>query len=80
MDFMVNNLYSVNLVGIYHPPPSTKNLPKSVFIDEFSVFLSKNIMHLPNLVITGDFNMRVNDSKDHDVNVCTDTMLSLGLD
>ena len=51
-----------------------------MFIDEFSVFLSENVMHLPNLVITGDFNMRVNDSEDHDVNVFTDTMYSLGLD
>ena len=79
-NIMVNNSDSVNLVGIYHPPPSTKNPPNSVFIDEFSVFLSENIMHLPNLVITGDFNMRVNDSEDHDVNVFTDTMHSLGLD
>ena len=46
----------------------------------FSVFLSENIMHLPNLVITRDFNMRVNDSEDHDVNVFTLTMHSLGLD
>ena len=77
---MVNNSDSVNLVGIYHPPPSTKNPPNSVFMDEFSVFLSENIMHLPNLVITGDIKMRVNDSEDHDVNVFTDTMHSLGLD
>ena len=79
-NIMINNSDSVNLVGIYHPPPSTKNPSNSVFIDEFSIFLTESIMHLPNLLITGDFNIRVNALEDPDVNVFTTTMHSFGLD
>lgn len=71
---------SLNVLGIYHPPPSDKNPPNSVFIDEIAKFMADEIMHLESLVILGDFNIRVNDTDDHDVTAFSDTFYALGLD
>ena len=50
------------------------------FIDEFSEYLAEELAEHRNLVITGDFNLHVNDPEDHDGEVFIDTMLALGLD
>jgi hypothetical protein len=36
----------MNIVGIYHPPPSNKNPPNSVFIDEIAKFMAEEILQL----------------------------------
>ena len=43
-------------------------------------FLAEVLAEHRNLVITGDFNLHVNDTEDQDGEVFTDTMLALGLD
>ena len=70
----------INVIGIYHPSPSKKNPPVSVFIDEISVFLAEQILQLENVLITGDFNIRINDTEDYEVNTFSDILYSLGLD
>ena len=76
----LNDADFINAVGIYHPPPSKKNPPNSVFIDEFSKFLCDEIMQLGNFVLIGDFNIRINDQEDNDVIAFCDTLYALGLD
>ena len=66
---------------IYHPPYSeTYQVTHNQFQDEFSEFLAEVLVEHRNLMITGDFNLHVNDSEDQDGEVFTDTMLALGLD
>ena len=70
----------INIIGIYHPPPSSKNASNSVFIDEISKFMVDEILQLENIVILGDFNIRVNDIADNEVIAFRDTLYALGLD
>ena len=56
----------MNIVGIYHPPPSTVNPSNIVFVDEFAKFLAEDVMQMDNVVITGDFNMRINNTDDNE--------------
>ena len=70
----------INVLGIYHPPPTGKNPPNSVFIDEASKFIAEEIMNLENIVILGDFNIRINDAEDNEVSAFSDTFHALGLD
>ena len=44
------------LITIYHPPCTTQNSTDNQFIE----WLSENLATLPNVVITGDFNIHVN--------------------
>ncbi len=52
----LGSFYSVML---YHPPG-----PYSSFLDEFSDFLSDLVTHTDNIIIFGDFNIRVNHKTD----------------
>ena len=71
----------LTVCAIYHPPYSeTYQVTNNQFLDEFSEFLAEALAEHRNLVITGDFNLHVNDSKDQDGEVFTDTMVALGLD
>ena len=51
-----------------------------MFIDEIFVFLAEQILQLENVLITGDFNIRINDTEDYEVNTFSDILYSLGLD
>ena len=50
------------------------------FVDEFSEYIAEELAEHKNLMITGDFNLHVNDPEDQDGEVFIDTMLALGLD
>ena len=71
----------LTVCAIYHPPYSeTYQVTNNQFLDEFSEFLTEVLAEHRNLVITGDVNLHVNDPKDQEGEVFTDTMLALGLD
>ena len=75
-----NNI-SLTVLAIYHPPYS--NVNKSTngqFIDEFAEFLVDLLMEYNNVIIMGDFNIRLDNTKDPDVTAFMDTMSALGLD
>jgi hypothetical protein len=71
---------NINIVGIYHPPPSEKSASNSSFIDELSVFLAENILSLNNIIIIGDFNIHVNETEENEVLSFTSILEALGLD
>ena len=71
----------LTVCAICHPPYSeTYQVTNNQFIDEFSEFLAEVLAEHRNLVITGNFNLHVNDSEDQEGEVFTDTMLVFGLD
>ena len=71
----------LTVCAIYHPPYSeTYQVTNNQFIDEFSGFLAEVLAEHRNLVITGDFNLHVNDCEDQEGKDFIDTMLTLGLD
>ena len=74
-------ILSLTVLAIYHPPYS--NVNKSTnrqFIDEFAEFLVDFLMEYNNVIIMGDFNIRLDNTKDPDVTAFMDTMSALGLD
>ena len=57
----------LTVCAIYHPPYSeTYQVTNNQFLDEFSEFLAKVLAEHRNLVITGDFNLHVNDPEDQE--------------
>ena len=57
-----------------------QNNTANQFIDQFTEWLSENLATLPNVVITGNFNMHVNCKKwDNNAHVFTNTLRALGL-
>ena len=71
----------LTVCAIYHPPYSeTYEVTNNQFIDEFSEHLTEELAEHRNLVITGDFNLHVNDTEDQNGEVFIDTMLALGQD
>ena len=76
----INQKKFINFVCIYNPPPSTKNPSNSLFVDEFSNFLAENIMKIENVVIAGDFNIKINNIVDNDAAAFNDMMYALGFD
>ena len=71
----------LTVCAIYHPPYSeTYQVTNNQFLDEFSEFLVEVLAEHRNLVITGYFNLHVNDSEDQEGVIFTDIMLALGLD
>ena len=72
---------SLTILAIYHPPYS--NINKSTngqFIDEFAEFLVDFLTEYSNVIIMGDFNIRLDNTEDPDVTAFIDTMSALGLD
>ena len=68
-------------VAIYHPPYS--NINKSTngqFIDEFAEFLVDFLTEYSNVIIMGDFNIRLDNTEDPNVTAFIDSMSALGLD
>ena len=77
--FHPNNI-SLTILAIYHPPYS--NINKSTngqFIDEFAEFLVNFLTEYSNIIIMGDFNIRLDNTEDPDVTAFIDTMSALGL-
>ena len=61
---------------IVHAPK--KKPSNSVFVDEFSNFLAEDIVQIENVVIVGDFNIRINNIDDNDAVVLNNMMYALG--
>ena len=75
-----NNI-SLTVLAIYHPPYS--NINKSTngqFIDEIAEFMVDFLTEYNNVIIMGDFNIRLDNTEDPDVIVFIDTIMALGLD
>ena len=48
---------------VYHPPYTTSNtITYTTFIDEFTEWLTDQIVNYDNLYITGDFNIYINNT------------------
>ena len=75
-----NNI-SLTILAIYHP--SYSNINKSTngqFIDEFTGFLVDFLTEYSNVIIMGDFDIRLDNTEDPDVTAFINTMSALGLD
>ena len=65
------------LVNIYRPPSSSKySQPISVFLDEFQTFLSSAATTPHEFIITGDFNIHLDDHLDSSAQQFTDLLSS----
>ena len=57
-----------------------QNNTDNQFIEQFTEWLSDNLATLPNVVITGDFNIHINCKEvDNNAHIFTDTLKALGL-
>ena len=68
------------IIGIYHPPYSTKNpFTNVMFIDDLTEWLPGQLIDSNNVVLAGDFNIHMNKlDLDDDVCVFIDTLEALG--
>ena len=58
---------SFQMVVIYRPPPSSENkLTTTLFFDEFSTLLESTSVGTDRVLLTGDFNVNVDDNDDRD--------------
>ena len=74
------NNYSFTCIGVYHPPGAAKDQVSDVsFTDELTDKLSLILPDLSSVIITGDFNIHVNDVSDDGAIFFTEALLSLGL-
>ena len=72
---------TVIILAIYHPPYTKSNLASNTnFIDEFLEFLVHFIPKYQNFIITGDFNLHMDNSNDLYGNILKDNIKALGLD
>ena len=66
---------SLNMAAIYRPPDK----PVSSFVNEFLDYMERNINSTGKLLLTGDFNIHVNDPESPDANTFLDVLDSFGL-
>ena len=69
----------LTIVGLYHPPHSSKNPPNSVFIDEIIGLLTEILPVNKSHIIIGDFNIHINDNEDVEAQIFSESMEALGL-
>ena len=69
----------LTIVGLYHPPHTSKNPPNSIFIDEIIDLLTEILPANNNHIILGDFNIYINDNEDVDAQIYSESMEALGL-
>ena len=63
------------VTGIYHPPYSVHNpLTNSMFMDDFTNFISDIQWWRMNNYILGDFNLHISNAEDQDTQVSEDTL------
>ena len=56
---------TTTVLAVYHPPYSDKApITNAMFLDEVTDFLSTFLVKHNNIIITGDFNIHVNDTND----------------
>ena len=66
--------------AVYRPPQNHPGKSISAFTMEFTTNLEETILHYPNPVLLGDFNIHVNDVVDVEAMDCVTTLETLGLD
>ena len=70
----------LTLITIYHPPSKSQNCTDNQFIDQFTEWHSEDLATLPNVVITGDFNIHVSNKElDNNAHIFSDILETLGL-
>ena len=67
------------IIAIYHPPYSDANpVTNSMFIDDFTNWIGERVMTYDNIIITGDFNLHVNEVDNPEIQVYNNTITALG--
>ena len=62
------NEVKVYIMVIYRPPPSKANgFRNSVFLEEWAMYLERFTEIQEKILVTGDFNLQLDDSSDRDV-------------
>ena len=58
---------TITAIAIYHPPYTTKNpSTDGMFLNDFTNWLSERLIDYKNVVITGDFNIHINNQDSED--------------
>ena len=71
---------SFTMIGIYHPPYSATNkTTNTMFLDEFIPWCANNVITDKNIIITGVFNIHVNDTVDQEAMSFMELMEAVGL-
>ena len=69
------------VIMVYHLPYSDQApTTNAMFLDEVTDFLATFLVKHNNIIITGDFNIHVNDTNDPEAQIFLDNMEALGLD
>ena len=69
------------VLAVYHPPYSERApISNAMFLDEVTDFLATFLVEHNKIIITGDFNIHVNNTNDPEAQIFLDTMEALGLD
>ena len=69
------------VLALYHPPNMERApITNAMFLDEVTDFLATFLVEHNNIIITGDFNIHVNNTNDPEAQIFPDTMEALGLD
>jgi exonuclease III len=72
--------HKLRIVVLYRPPYSSEhNVPMSVFFNEFSNYLESLLLSKEPLLISGDFNIHIDDAADADSFKFQDLLESVGL-
>ena len=72
--------HTMTIHGIYHPPYSTTNrATNTMFIDEFTDYVSSCLPNHNNNIFMGDFNLHVSNQLDTDASIFKDTIDAMGL-
>ena len=67
-------------ITIHHSPSTSQKCTDNQFIDQFTEWLSENLATLPNVVITGNFNIHVNNEElDNNAHIFSDTLEAVEL-
>ena len=68
------------VLAVYHPPYSEKApITNAMFLDEVTDFLATFLVEYNKTIITGNFNIHVNNTNDPEAQIFLDTMEALGL-
>ena len=71
---------SIIIIVVYHPPYSEKNhITNAMFINDITEFLAEALSQHQNIILTGDFNIDINNQCYPEANIFMDTMTALGL-